>query len=106
MAGLAVGAITDGIYTTCSVNEVRHQLENAEARIFIAENQEYVDKILELQNLSTDLRHIIVADLRAMFLYDDERILSLRRCRTWAVNFARGSPSYSSVASTRLNPMT
>jgi long-chain acyl-CoA synthetase len=76
MAGLAVGAITYGIYTTCSVNEVRHQLENAEARIFIAENQEYVDKILELQNLSTDLRHIIVADMRAMFLYDDERILS------------------------------
>jgi long-chain acyl-CoA synthetase len=76
MAGLAVGAITYGIYTTCSANEVRHQLENAEARIFIAENQEYVDKILELQNLSTKLRHIIVADMRAMFLYDDERIRS------------------------------
>jgi long-chain acyl-CoA synthetase len=76
MAGLAVGAITYGIYTTCSANEVRHQLENAEARIFIAENQEYVDKILELQNLSTELRYIIVADMRAMFLYDDERIRS------------------------------
>jgi long-chain acyl-CoA synthetase len=76
MAGLAVGAITYGIYTTCSANEVRHQLENAEARIFIAENQEYVDKILELQNLSTELRYIVVADMRAMFLYDDERIRS------------------------------
>src|SRR5919197_4041345 len=76
MAGLAVGAITYGIYTTCSANEVRHQLENAEARIFIAENQEYVDKILELQNLSTELRYIIVAGMRAMFLYDDERIRS------------------------------
>jgi long-chain acyl-CoA synthetase len=76
MAGLAVGAITYGIYTTCSANEVRHQLENAEAKIFIAENQEYVDKILELQNLSTELSHIIVADMRAMFLYDDDRIRS------------------------------
>jgi long-chain acyl-CoA synthetase len=76
MAGLAIGAITYGIYTTCSANEVRHQLENAEAKIFIAENQEYVDKVLELQNLSTELRHIIVADMRAMFLYDDARILS------------------------------
>jgi long-chain acyl-CoA synthetase len=76
MAGLAVGAITYGIYTTCSANEVRHQLENAEAKIFIAENQEYVDKILELQNLSTELCHIIVADMRAMFLYDDDRIRS------------------------------
>ena len=76
MAGLVVGAITYGIYTTCSANEVRHQLENAEARIFIAENQEYVDKVLELKNLSTELRHIIVADMRAMFLYNDQRILS------------------------------
>jgi long-chain acyl-CoA synthetase len=76
MAGLAIGAITYGIYTTCSVNEVRHQLEDAEAKIFIAENQEYVDKVLELQNLSTELRHIIVADMRAMFLYKDERIRS------------------------------
>lgn len=76
MAGLAVGAITYGIYTTCSANEVRHQLEDAEAKIFIAENQEYVDKVLELQNLSTELRHIIVADMRAMFLYNDQRILS------------------------------
>ena len=43
MAGLAAGAITYGIYTPCSPAEVRHQLENAGARIFIAENQEYVD---------------------------------------------------------------
>jgi long-chain acyl-CoA synthetase len=78
MAGLAVGAITYGIYTTCSINEVRHQIENAGAKIFIAENQEYVDKVLELEGLSTALKHIIVADMRAMFLYDDDRILSFK----------------------------
>jgi long-chain acyl-CoA synthetase len=76
MAGLCVGAISYGIYTTCSPTEVRHQLENAGARLFIAENQEYVDKVLELENLTTDLRKIIVADMRAMFLYRDERIVS------------------------------
>jgi long-chain acyl-CoA synthetase len=77
MAGVAIGAITYGIYTTCSPTEVRHQLENAGAKIFIAENQEYVDKVLALQDLSTPLAHIIVADMRAMFLYRDERIVSL-----------------------------
>lgn len=76
MAGLSVGAITYGIYTTCSPNEVRHQLENAGAKIFIAENQEYVDKVLELEGLKTDLRRIVVADMRAMFLYRDDRIVS------------------------------
>jgi long-chain acyl-CoA synthetase len=76
MAGLAVGAITYGIYTTCSVSEVRHQIENGGAKIFVAENQEYVDKVLVLENLSSELKHIIVADMRAMFLYRDNRILS------------------------------
>ena len=76
MAGLSVGAITYGIYTTCSPTEVRHQLENAGAKLFIAENQEYVDKILEIENLSADICKIIVADMRAMFLYRDGRILS------------------------------
>ena len=81
MAGLCVGAITYGIYTTCSPTEVRHQLENAGAKLFIAENQEYVDKVLDLENLTTDLRKIIVGDMRAMFLYRDERILSFEASR-------------------------
>lgn len=74
MAGLSVGAITYGIYTTCSVAEVRHQVENAGAKLFIAENQEYVDKVLEIASLAHDLQHIIVGDMRAMFLYSDARI--------------------------------
>jgi long-chain acyl-CoA synthetase len=76
MAGLSLGAITFGIYTTCSVSEVRYQIENSGAKIFIAENQEYVDKVLEIEDLSDDLTHIIVADMRAMFLYRDQRISS------------------------------
>jgi long-chain acyl-CoA synthetase len=78
LAGLAVGAITYGIYTTCSVAEVRHQLENGGAKVFIAENQEYVDKVLELEGLTTEVEHIIVADMRAMFLYRDDRIVSFK----------------------------
>src|ERR1700676_4355740 len=93
MAGLAAGAITYGIYTTCSPSEVRHQLENAGAKIFIAENQEYVDKVLELKDLSADLRHIIVADMRAMFLYRDDRIISFARVQEVGREFAKTRPS-------------
>ena len=92
MAGLAVGAITYGIYTTCSVNEVRHQLENAGAKVFIAENQEYVDKVFELKNLSTDLRHIIVADMRAMFLYRDDRIFSFAKVQDLGRELGKTQP--------------
>jgi long-chain acyl-CoA synthetase len=92
MAGLCAGAITYGIYTTCSPAEVQHQLENAGATVFIAENQEYVDKVLELSNLATDLKRIVVADMRAMFLYRDERILSLARVQELGRELAKESP--------------
>src|SRR5262249_61918067 len=75
MAGLAVGAITYGIYTTCSSAEVRHQLENAGATIFIAENKEYVDKILALEKLSTELGKIIIDDKRSMLHFVASHIL-------------------------------
>lgn len=92
MAGLSVGAITYGIYTTCSPSEVQHQIENAGANIFIAENQEYVDKILELKNLTADLRHIIVIDVRAMFLYRDDRILSFKQVQERGRELGKSEP--------------
>jgi long-chain acyl-CoA synthetase len=74
-AALCIGAVSYGIYTTCSVAEVQYQLENGGAKIFIAENQEYVDKVLALQNTEM-VKHVVVADMRAMFLYRDPRIAS------------------------------
>src|SRR3981189_1958537 len=73
LAGLCVGAITYGIYTTCSVAEVRHQLEHGGVRMLIPQNQEYVDKVPARNVLANQLNYIIVADMRAMFLYRDER---------------------------------
>ena len=46
MAALCGGAVCYGIYTTCSVSEVEYQLENGDADFFCAENQEFVDKLL------------------------------------------------------------
>src|SRR5262249_44884480 len=90
-AGLCIVGVTYGIYTTCSVSEVQYQLENGGAKIFIAENQEYVDKVLALESANT-LRHIVVADMRAMFLYRDQRILSFAQVRERGRELQRQSP--------------
>jgi long-chain acyl-CoA synthetase len=78
-ADLAVqcgGAISFGIYSTCSPEEVRYQVETAGAKFFIAEDQEYVDKILPFADQFPDLLKIIVIDTRAMFTYKDPRLIS------------------------------
>ena len=76
MAGLCGGAICYGIYTTCSVREVEYQLSDGRARFFFAENQEFVDKVLQAEQPLPELSRIIVFDTRALFGYDDSRIIS------------------------------
>jgi long-chain acyl-CoA synthetase len=65
----AAGAITYGIYPTASIAEMEYQLRDAGASVFVAENQEYVDKLLQVLERLPALRHIVVVDASAMFAY-------------------------------------
>src|SRR5262245_55871787 len=48
LAAQALGAIVYGIYPTASAQEVEYQMRDGGAVLFIAEDQEYVDRILPL----------------------------------------------------------
>ncbi len=78
LAAQALGAIVYGIYPTASASEVEYQMRHGGAAIFIAEDQEYVDKILPLADRLPDLRVILVIDDSAMFGYQHHK---LRRYR-------------------------
>src|SRR5438034_1142318 len=69
----AAGAITYGIYPTASPAEVEYQMRDGGATIFIAESQEYVDKILPIAEQLPALRGIVVIDDAAMFAYAPEK---------------------------------
>jgi long-chain acyl-CoA synthetase len=66
----AAGAITYGIYPTASGAEMEYQLRDGGAAFFVAEDQEYVDKLLPLLERLPGLRRIVVIDDSAMFGYD------------------------------------
>src|SRR5918992_4085610 len=72
----AAGAITYGIYPTASPSEVEHQMRDGGAVVFVAEDQEYVDKVLQIADRLPLLRRIVVIDTTAMFMYDDERLVA------------------------------
>ncbi len=54
MAAQAAGAIVYGVYPTASVSEVEFLMTDGGASIFIAEDQEYVDKILQVADRLPD----------------------------------------------------
>src|ERR1700731_2473589 len=59
LAAQSIGAIVYGIYPTASVSELEYQLRAGAAVMFVAENQEYVDKILMLPDRVPGLKWIV-----------------------------------------------
>ncbi len=70
----AAGCITYGLYPTASVAEVEYQMRDGGAAVFVAEDQEYIDKILPIADRLPALRHIVVIDSSAMSGYQDARL--------------------------------
>jgi len=74
LAAQALGAITYGIYPTASASEVAYQMRDGGARVFIAEDQEYIDKILPLLDTLPELEAVVAIDATAMFAYEHEKL--------------------------------
>ena len=79
LATQSAGGISYGIYPTASNSEVRFQVENGGASIFVAEDQEYVDKILSIADELPALRWIVVIDTTGMFNYDHPKLTTFEK---------------------------
>jgi long-chain acyl-CoA synthetase len=79
LAAQALGALTYGIYPTSSQKEVRYLMKDGGASIFVAENQEYVDRILPLYEDLPHLNYIIVIDTKGTFMYDHPSLIAYER---------------------------
>lgn len=74
MAAQSLGAIVYGIYPTASAAEVAYQMRDGGAKIFVAEDQEYLDKVLGVAGQLSNLTSIVVIDDAALFAYDHPMI--------------------------------
>ncbi|HEX5779480.1 MAG TPA: AMP-binding protein [Xanthobacteraceae bacterium] len=76
LAAQSLGAIVYGIYPTASSSEVEYQMKDGGAVLFIAEDQEYVDKLLPIADRLPALRWIVTIDSSAMFDYEHPKLSS------------------------------
>ncbi len=72
----AIRAISVGLYPTNPPAEVLHILKDAGATVLIAEDQEQVDKALEVRKGLKSLRHIVYIEPRGVRSIDDPTLLS------------------------------
>jgi long-chain acyl-CoA synthetase len=79
LAAQSLGAVVYGIYPTASALELEFQMQDGGAVLFVAENQEYVDKILSIADRLPQLQWIVVLDRSAMFAYQHPKLRSYDR---------------------------
>ncbi|MDH5421408.1 MAG: AMP-binding protein [Acidimicrobiia bacterium] len=75
LAAQAIQAVSVGLYATNPTAEVAYLLQHSEAKVLIAEDQEQVDKALEVESLP-DLEKIIYVEPRGVRAYTDARLMS------------------------------
>jgi long-chain acyl-CoA synthetase len=73
---VAVGGITVGLYPTNPSAEVLHLLADSGSVLLVAEDQEQLDKALDVSDRLPDLAHLVYIDPRGIRgRYDDPRLL-------------------------------
>ena len=75
LAAQSLGSIPLGIYQDSILTEVAYIINHSEARIVVAEDQEQVDKILEMQTELPLLEKIVYTDHKGMRHYEDEALI-------------------------------
>ncbi|MGM0904042.1 MAG: AMP-binding protein [Bacillota bacterium] len=76
MAVQSLGGISVGIYQESLTNELSYILNDCEASIVVAEDQEQVDKLLEIKAEIPHVKTIIYYDPRGMRAYDESFLLA------------------------------
>jgi long-chain acyl-CoA synthetase len=73
---LSAGGVTVGIYTTDTSNQIEYLMNNCEAKFYIAEDEEQLDKILEIRDNLSSLEKIIIIDMEGLRDFSDSMAMS------------------------------
>ncbi|MBI4962331.1 MAG: AMP-binding protein [Desulfomonile tiedjei] len=78
MAAMCGGGIGVWLFQDCLMEEVRYIVDHSDAKFYLAEGQEEVDKALAIRDSCPKLQKIIWDDPKGLRHYDDPMLISLR----------------------------
>ncbi|UCF31274.1 MAG: AMP-binding protein [bacterium] len=78
LAAQCAGAVPLGIYQDSTSKEVGYVIDHSDSKFVVAEDQEQVDKILELRESIPKVQKIIYTDPKGMRNYSDDMLLDFR----------------------------
>ena len=91
---LSAGGVSNGIYPTDAAAQVHYLSEDSHTTVLFVEDDEQLDKALEVRGSLPLLRHIVVFDMEGLRGFDDPQVLSLDALRalgrTWNKQYPEG----------------
>ena len=90
----AMGGVPVPMYQDSVAEELQFVLEHAEARFAIAEDQEQVDKLLDIKDRCPKLEQIVFVDPRGLRHYDDEFLISYEALQEKGRKFDAAHPGH------------
>ncbi len=76
LGAIAAGGRAVGVYPTSPAPEIHYVVEHSQATFVVCEDQEQIDKALEVGDQLHLVKKLVVADMKGLRNYDDPRILS------------------------------
>ncbi|HZB52707.1 MAG TPA: AMP-binding protein, partial [Reyranella sp.] len=76
MGSTAVGGVSNGIYPTDSAKQVEYILNDSRTRFLFVENEEQLDKFLEIRERCPDLVKVFVFDMEGLADFNDPMVMA------------------------------
>jgi long-chain acyl-CoA synthetase len=94
LAAQSLGACTVGIYPTSVGEEIVHVLTDGQVRVVVAEDQEQVDKIIELKDRLPGVEQVIYYDTRGLELYEVPYLVELTAVEAQGREYGEAHPGW------------
>jgi len=92
IAAQALGGVPVPAYQDSVAEEIQYVVDHAEARFIIAENQEQVDKALEIREQCPRVEHVIYCDPKGLRKYDPQVVMDIEAVMARGREFLKTDP--------------
>ncbi|MDE0349166.1 MAG: AMP-binding protein [Gammaproteobacteria bacterium] len=73
---ICVGGVTNGVYPTDAPNQVEYLINDSGTRYYFAEDEEQLDKVLEVRERTSTLEKVVIFDMEGLRHLDDDLCMS------------------------------
>ena len=94
LAVLSSGGVCSGIYPTDAASQVHYLCEDSRTSVLFVEDDEQLDKALEVRSQLPLLKTIVVFDMEGLSNIQDDHIISLEQLKKLGRDYLKNNPNF------------